>query len=133
MYLFVDVLVVSKRNAARLGDLTREEVADLFCSAQEVGVMIEKVFAASSLSLVVQDGKNAGQTVPHVHVHVIPRREGDFVPNDIIYDILEGKATREIRERVDCNDRPPRNKEEMAKEAAWLSSFFSAKCMNSSH
>ena len=32
-----------------------------------------------------QDGRDAGQTVEHVHVHVIPRRPGDFVNNDDIY------------------------------------------------
>ena len=32
-----------------------------------------------------QDGRDAGQTVEHVHIHVIPRRAGDFQQNDEIY------------------------------------------------
>lgn len=37
----------------------------------------------------VQDGPAAGQTVPHVHIHVLPRRPGDFEKNDDIYDELD--------------------------------------------
>ena len=32
-----------------------------------------------------QDGRDAGQTVEHVHIHIIPRRPGDFQQNDEIY------------------------------------------------
>ena len=32
-----------------------------------------------------QDGRDAGQTVEHVHIHIIPRRAGDFQQNDEIY------------------------------------------------
>ena len=35
-----------------------------------------------------QDGPEAGQTVPHVHVHVLPRRAGDFENNDEVYDAI---------------------------------------------
>ncbi|KFO25231.1 Bis(5'-adenosyl)-triphosphatase [Fukomys damarensis] len=34
----------------------------------------------------MQDGLEAGQTVKHVHVHVLPRKAGDFRRNDSIYD-----------------------------------------------
>ena len=37
-----------------------------------------------------QDGPQAGQTVPHVHIHVIPRKKGDFEKNDEIYDAVRG-------------------------------------------
>ena len=37
-----------------------------------------------------QDGPQAGQTVPHVHIHVIPRKKGDFEKNDEIYDAVCG-------------------------------------------
>ncbi len=33
-----------------------------------------------------QDGEAAGQTVKHVHLHILPRRKGDFKRNDDVYD-----------------------------------------------
>ena len=35
-----------------------------------------------------QDGPQAGQTVPHVHIHILPRKVGDFEKNDEIYDAV---------------------------------------------
>ncbi|CAG8573233.1 52_t:CDS:2 [Diversispora eburnea] len=56
--------------------------------------------------------------VPHCHVHIIPRKVGDFVENDEIYKEIN-KSTR-----VDNEERAPRSLEEMAKEAAHLRQFF---------
>lgn len=54
----------SIRRAARLQDLSPEEVSDLFQTAVEVQKIIENVHAANSSTICVQDGKNAGQTIP---------------------------------------------------------------------
>ena len=40
----------------------------------------------------LQDGPAAGQSVPHVHVHVLPRKKGDFANNDEVYDAIDDKA-----------------------------------------
>ncbi|KAL0978531.1 hypothetical protein UPYG_G00171750 [Umbra pygmaea] len=55
-------------------------------TTQRVGDLVEKLFQASSITIAIQDGPEAGQTVKHVHVHVLPRKAGDFKSNDNIYD-----------------------------------------------
>ncbi|GLV45058.1 Nitrilase and fragile histidine triad fusion protein [Carabus blaptoides fortunei] len=82
------VLVASKRVTPRLSDLNHEEIANLFQTVVKVQTVLEKVHNATSSTIVVQDGKEAGQTIPHVHVHILPRKEGDFARNDDIYDAL---------------------------------------------
>lgn len=39
-----------------------------------------------------QDGPAAGQTVPHVHVHCLPRRPGDLKRNDDVYDAIDDSS-----------------------------------------
>ncbi|CAG8584655.1 13738_t:CDS:2 [Funneliformis mosseae] len=71
-----------------------------------------------------EDGPEAGQTVPHCHLHIIPRKVGDWANNDDIYGEID-KSTK-----VDNEERPPRSFEEMEKEANFLRSFFQSDDMN---
>ncbi|XP_072641673.1 bis(5'-adenosyl)-triphosphatase isoform X2 [Canis lupus baileyi] len=86
------VLVCPLRPVERFRDLRPDEVADLFQATQRVGMVVEKHFQGTSLTFSMQDGPEAGQTVKHVHVHVLPRKAGDFHKNDSIYD--EGLASK---------------------------------------
>ncbi|XP_054538014.1 bis(5'-adenosyl)-triphosphatase isoform X5 [Pan troglodytes] len=87
------VLVCPLRPVERFHDLRPDEVADLFQATQRVGTVVEKHFHGTSLTFSMQDGPEAGQTVKHVHVHVLPRKAGDFHRNDSIYEeVLRGSC-----------------------------------------
>ena len=125
-----------RRITPRLSDLTHTEVTDLFLTVQRVGRMIERVYDGTSLNVAMQDGADAGQSVPHVHTHIIPRKRADLVDkggSDIIYDMLEGEEGdigRQLQERSEVvrprfpkvadEAREPRNTEQMAEEAQRL-------------
>ncbi|KAM9813780.1 bis(5'-adenosyl)-triphosphatase [Neosynchiropus ocellatus] len=83
------VLVCPLRPVERFRELCPEEVADLFSATQRVANLVEKHFDASSVTIAIQDGPEAGQTVKHVHVHVLPRKMGDFERNDSVYNELQ--------------------------------------------
>mmetsp|Transcript_25687 Transcript_25687/g.41060 ORF Transcript_25687/g.41060 Transcript_25687/m.41060 type:complete len:244 (-) Transcript_25687:296-1027(-) len=83
------VLIVSRRVVPRFSDLTSEETADIWNLAKRVGAVIEPHFGATAGTYAIQDGAAAGQTVPHVHVHVLPRRSGDFPNSDDVYEKIE--------------------------------------------
>ncbi|KAI1914145.1 Dinucleoside triphosphate hydrolase [Ophidiomyces ophidiicola] len=131
------VLVSPIRNVPRVSDLTVEETADLFLTVRRVGRMVERVFKASSLNIAIQDGIDAGQSVPHVHAHIVPRHKADLDHkggSDAIYGMLdgdEGDIARFLWERmerrnhrkfpaVDNESRMPRSDEEMKEEAERL-------------
>ncbi|GJN13939.1 hypothetical protein PR202_gb00700 [Eleusine coracana subsp. coracana] len=83
-----------------------------------------EVFHATPLSYAM-DGPQAGQTVPHVHIHIIPRRTGDFEKNDEIYDAIDSKE-KELKEKLDLDiERKDRTMEEMAHEANEYRALFS--------
>ncbi|KAF2264096.1 HIT-like protein [Lojkania enalia] len=135
------VLVSPRRVVPRFNDLSVVEVQDLFLTVQRVSRTIERVFSASSLNIAIQDGVDAGQSVPHVHAHIIPRKKHDLSHAggpDAIYRMMEseeGDLGRQFRERekrgrfpaVDADEsRNPRSEEEMRKEAEWLAEEMAA-------
>ncbi|KAH7864303.1 hypothetical protein Vadar_028052 [Vaccinium darrowii] len=105
------------REVKRFVDLTAEETSDLWLTAQKVGKRLEHHHKASSLTFAIQDGPQAGQSVPHVHIHILPRKGGDFEKNDEIYDAIDEKE-KELKQKLDLDkERKDRSLEEMAEEA----------------
>ncbi|KAK0596739.1 hypothetical protein LWI29_018542 [Acer saccharum] len=110
-------LVLLWREVKRFFDLTADETSDLWLSAQKVGKQLECYHKASSLTFSIQDGPQAGQTVPHVHIHIVPRKGGDFENNDEIYEAMDVKE-KELKQKLDLDkERTDRSLEEMAQEA----------------
>lgn len=104
------VLVCPKREIARYKDLTQEEIIQIFTHAQNISTRLEKHFGTTALNFGLQDGKDSGQSIAHVHLHILPRRKGDFDRNDQIYEELNKDAEMaEIRKK--------RSLEEMKEEA----------------
>ena len=87
------VLVLSTRVEPRFGGLTPEEVTSVWQAAQRVGAVVCAARGGSAATYSMQDGAAAGQSVPHVHVHVVPRAEGDLARNDDVYDLLEASES----------------------------------------
>jgi len=125
------VLVCPLRVVPRMSELSAAEVQDLFSTVQQVGRMIERVYKATSLNIAIQDGAAAGQSVPHLHAHIIPRKLADLDHkggSDAIYEMLEGDdgdLGSQYRKRAkfpkpDETSRLPRSDEEMMKEAEML-------------
>lgn len=87
------VLVVSRRVVSSFEKLRNDEVSDLWLAAHRIGPVVRDFYGADSLTYAIQDGKSAGQTVPHVHIHVLPRKPGDFRRNDDIYGKTRNNAS----------------------------------------
>jgi len=69
------VLVIPKNHHQKIQNMSEQENSDLFSLVRE---MISKVDSITgSTLLAVHNGKDAGQEVLHVHVHLVPRSSGD--------------------------------------------------------
>lgn len=93
------VIVALKRPAETIVDLSEEEAGALFRTTRKVAVAVQDAFTPDGMTI-LQANKPAGwQTVPHVHLHVLPRHDNDGVGlqwprNEPSLDELKGLAGR---------------------------------------
>ena len=74
-------MVIPTHHHQHLPDLCPEDVDAVFRLAQRVARAQREVLGAEAVTLGVNDGAAAGQVVPHLHVHLVPRRDGDGAGN----------------------------------------------------
>jgi len=70
-------LVCPKRPVPTWDELTGEEIADMFALRRQIKEVMKQVFAAEGFNYAWNESEIAGQSVPHVHLHILPRKEGD--------------------------------------------------------
>lgn len=66
-------LVIPKEPAPTMGELSDDAAAALGRVLPRVCRAVRKVTGCPALNVLENDGSEAGQEIPHVHVHVIPR------------------------------------------------------------
>ncbi|TFH02993.1 MAG: HIT family protein [Nitrosopumilus sp.] len=69
------VLVIPKNHHQKIQDVSVEENADLFSLVRKMVSNVDKI--TGSTLIAIHNGKDAGQEIPHVHVHLVPRSKGD--------------------------------------------------------
>ena len=74
------VLIIPKRHVSSFFGLSREEQIDLLDLVNKVKLFIEDTYHPDGYNIGINVGEAAGQSIFHVHIHVIPRYQGD-VPN----------------------------------------------------
>lgn len=70
-------LVIPKRHVRRFEELSSAEAGRMMDVLQKVHLAVQKTFHTNPYVLLQKNGREAGQTVPHVHFHYIPRKTGD--------------------------------------------------------
>ncbi len=70
-------LVIPKEHFQDALNADDEVLSKIFKVAAKVGEGMKKALNADGINIVQNNGEAAGQTVPHLHVHVIPRYNGD--------------------------------------------------------
>lgn len=84
------VLITPIRCVATLEEMTLEEVRAVFDLREKLKRTLIKAFDAQGFNYAWNEGKLAGQSVPHFHLHMLPRKEGDagiteYEPRKFLY------------------------------------------------
>ena len=93
-------LIVPKRHVPKYQDLTDEEMRAVEDLRVKMISALAKTFNAKGFNFAWNDEKIAGQSVPHFHLHIIPRKEGDagiyeYEPRKFLYRPGERKESPE--------------------------------------
>jgi histidine triad (HIT) family protein len=69
------VLLIPKRHVETLADLPADEVGPLFQTAQKLELAVERAMESQGSFVAVNN--RVSQSVPHLHIHIVPRSKGD--------------------------------------------------------
>ena len=84
------ILICPFRRIEKMEELTKEELYDLFSLIANIKSAHSKEFDATGFNTAWNENIVAGQTVPHLHVHIVPRNESDksitdYEPRQFLY------------------------------------------------
>ncbi|MEI8174944.1 MAG: HIT domain-containing protein [bacterium] len=94
------ILIVPRRCIATYGDLTKKEKEAIEELRVKITKALKKTFKTGGFNYAWNENKVAGQAVPHFHLHVVPRKEGDegiteYEPRKFLYRPGSREATPE--------------------------------------
>jgi len=97
-----NTLVIQKNHHEKIQDMSSEENSDLFSTVHKIISKVDKL--TGSTLVAIHNGKEAGQEIPHVHVHLVPRSTNDSGgPIHCLFDStlnVSDSETNEIFEKL---------------------------------
>ena len=98
------ILIVPKKHAELVHDLDKETFLKLFPLAYKIAKRIKEVYPeTTAFNYLIADGVDAGQEIPHVHLHVIPRKPDDGFSFKLSKDFLSRHLSESDLESVKKN------------------------------
>ncbi|MBM3281301.1 MAG: HIT family protein [Candidatus Harrisonbacteria bacterium] len=71
------ILVIPKVHADTLETLPESEITPLFTAVQKITRAAKPALSPSAFTIGINNGKDSGQAIDHLHIHIIPRFPGD--------------------------------------------------------
>jgi histidine triad (HIT) family protein len=70
-------LVVPKTHFSKVQDMDKECSCAVFSIACQIAAILEPTVRVNASTIAIHNGRDAGQEVPHVHIHIVPRSVND--------------------------------------------------------
>lgn len=93
-------LLVPRRHFGSLLDMAPDEACRLMESLRAVARAVTGALGADGFNVFLNDGVSAGQIVPHLHFHVLPRRTGDGILFRAVHQSVSEAQMRGLQEAV---------------------------------
>ena len=94
-------MVIPKAHYEKLEDVPSAEAGRIFEAVRKVTEAVQKALNTPATTIGINNGRAAGQVVPHLHIHIIPRTSGDG--GGTIHSILHGSSKHslvEVQQRI---------------------------------
>jgi len=102
-------LIIPKRHVESLLELDDKELYEMTMFSRDITKTLLEIFKSSGFDWTIQEGGDAGGSIPHLHMHLIPRKSNDLtLPGDWYPLMKESEA-----EIIDSNARPRMTADEM--------------------
>ena len=86
-------LVIPRRHVGSFFEVTAAERESLLTLLERAKAELDRLYSPDGYNVGINDGPAAGQTVPHLHIHLIPRYTGDRVdPRGGVRWVIPDKA-----------------------------------------
>ncbi len=94
-------MILPKVHADNLLDLPDEKVGPVFQAVKKVTEIIKKSLKSDAFTIGINNGKYSGQVIDHLHIHIIPRWQGDGGKSiHSVVDNVPKESLEEIKKRI---------------------------------
>lgn len=93
-------LVMPKNHVPKISVAEEDDLLALTKALKKVVKGVEKSMGVDNLNVFVNQGRDAGQLIPHLHYHVVPRHAGDGVKFDVPQRKLSEEEFKDVVEKI---------------------------------
>ena len=89
-------IILPKNHASNIYELSNEDAGKIMIVAKKVATVLKEVLSCDGMNILQNNGETAGQTVFHLHVHLIPRYKND----DVTIHWMSGKEGNTLEDTI---------------------------------
>lgn len=95
-------MILPKVHAENIIDLPEGKIKGVFIAARKAAALLEKSLRPDGFTIGINHGKVSGQTVDHLHIHIMPRWHGDS--GGSVHDVVNNppkESLKDIKNKID--------------------------------